>query len=118
MSGMASLIMCRQWCCHLRIWFLGCLVLAVLPTYGQGTSQALYFQCLTNFETYGETIWHSAGYSGAPPDAGYWGDGATTGNGGIRANASVALAYAVMVLADPSSPSNTTRLNHIRQALN
>jgi len=83
-----------------------------------GQSQALYFQCLTNFEKYGETIWHSANYTGAPPDAGYWGDGATTGNGGIRGNAGVTLAYAVMVLAQPDSPSNTTRLNHIRQALN
>ncbi len=91
---------------------------AVLPLLARGGSQDLYFQSLTNFETYGETIWHTASYTGAPPDAGYWGDGATTGNGGIRGNAGVALAYAVMVLAQPSSPSNSTRLNHIRQALN
>jgi len=81
-------------------------------------SQGLYLQCLTNFETYGESIWHEAAYSGAPPDAGYWGDGSTTGNGGIRGNAGCALAYAVLVIAQPGSPNNSNRLAHIRQALN
>jgi len=96
-----------------------CLLLVLLfPPWLRGSSQDLYLQSLTNFESYGETIWHTASYANAPADAGYWGDGATTGNGGIRGNAGVALAYAVMVLAQPSSPSNTTRLNHIRQALN
>jgi hypothetical protein len=99
-------------------WSLWVLLLCALPLLAQSDSQSLYFQSLTNFESYGETIWHSASYANAPSDAGYWGDGATTGNGGIRGNAGVALAYAVMVLAQPSSPSNTTRLNHIRQALN
>jgi hypothetical protein len=102
----------------LAVKSLGCFFLAVLPLLARGASQDLYLQSLTNFETYGETIWHSASYSNAPPDAGYWGDGATAGNGGIRGNAGVALAYAVMVQAQPSNPGNTTRLNHIRQALN
>ncbi|HZM03429.1 MAG TPA: hypothetical protein VFC44_10415, partial [Candidatus Saccharimonadales bacterium] len=84
----------------------------------RGGSQDLYLQSLTNFETYGESIWHSASYTGAPPDAGYWGDGATTGNGGVRGNAGVALAYAVLVLAQPASANNPTRLTHLRQALN
>jgi hypothetical protein len=84
----------------------------------EASSQELYLQCLTNFETYGESIWHPANYSGAPPDSGYWGDGSTTGNGGIRGNAGCALAYAVLVLAQPSSPNNSNRLAHIRQALN
>ncbi|HEX4123027.1 MAG TPA: discoidin domain-containing protein [Verrucomicrobiae bacterium] len=95
-----------------------CWLFCVLPLLARGGSQDLYLQSLTNFESYGETIWHSATYSGAPPDAGYWGDGATTGNGGVRGNAGVALAYAVMVLAQPASTNNPTRLNHIRQALN
>ena len=98
--------------------FIPCLLFCLLPLISRGGSQDLYLQSLTNFETYGESIWHSANYSGAPPDAGYWGDGATTGNGGIRGNAGVALAYAVMVVAEPTSSNNPTRLNHIRQALN
>ncbi len=84
----------------------------------QTSSQQIYLQCLTNFETYAETIWHSASYSGAPPDSGYWGDGGNSGNGGIRGNSGVAVAYAALVLAQPGNPANSNRLAHIRQALN
>src|ERR1700743_1385922 len=84
----------------------------------QNGSQSIYLQSLTNFETYGESIWHTASYANAPADSGYWGDGATTGHGGIRGSDGVALAYAVMIMAQPGSPSNTTRLAHLRQALN
>ena len=81
-------------------------------------SQQTYLQCLTNFETYAESIWHTASYSGAPADSGYWGDGGNSGNGGIRGNSGVAVAYAVLVLALPSDPRTATRLSRIRQALN
>jgi hypothetical protein len=81
-------------------------------------SQQTYLQCLTNFETYAESIWHTASYSGAPADAGYWGDGGSSGNGGIRGNSGVALAYAVLVIAQPTDPKTTNRLARIRQALN
>jgi len=92
--------------------------LLAAPLLARGASQDLYLQSLTNFETYGESIWHTASYVGAPPDSGYWGDGATTGNGGIRGNAGCALAYAVLVVAQPGNPNNATRLTHVRQALN
>jgi hypothetical protein len=81
-------------------------------------SQDTYLQCLTNFETYAESIWHTASYTGASADAGYWGDGGSSGNGGIRGNSGVAVAYATLVLAQPASARNATRLNHLRQALN
>jgi autotransporter-associated beta strand protein len=81
-------------------------------------SQQLYLQCLTNFEVYAESIWHTASYGGAPADSGYWGDGGSTGNGGIRGNGGVALAYAVLVIAQPADPKTATRLSRIRQALN
>jgi autotransporter-associated beta strand protein len=84
----------------------------------QASSQQIYLQCLTNFESYAETIWHPASYSGAPPDSGYWGDGGNSGNGGIRGNSGIAVAYAVLVLAQPGNPANSNRLAHIRQALN
>jgi len=89
-------------CCHLA----------------RAASQQTYLHCLTNFETYAESIWHPAVYAGAPPDAGYWGDGGSTGNGGIRGNSGVAVAYAVLVIAAPNDPKATTRLARIRQALN
>ncbi len=101
------------------------LVLAVASLFmgrpARADSSSLYLQCLTNFEAlYGEANWHEATYSGAPPDSGYWGDGeADAGNnGGIRGNGGMAVAYATLVVAQPNSPSNATRLAHIRQALN
>ena len=86
------------------------LVLAGTPA--RADSQLTYLQCLTNFEVYAESIWHTASYANAPVDAGYWGDGGSSGNGGV------ALAYAVLVEAYPGDPKLTTRLSRIRQALN
>ncbi|HWH68661.1 MAG TPA: autotransporter-associated beta strand repeat-containing protein, partial [Candidatus Sulfotelmatobacter sp.] len=83
-----------------------------------GTAGATYLQCLTNFERYAESIWHTASYAGAPADAGYWGDGGSSGNGGIRGNSGVAVAYAVLVMALPDAPQVTNRLARLRQALN
>jgi autotransporter-associated beta strand protein len=90
------------------------------PASAQTNSQQLYLQCLTNFETYAETIWTTAAYSGAPADAGYWGDGGAQAgnNGGIRGNGGVAVAYAVLCLAYPNDPKYATRLARVRQALN
>jgi autotransporter-associated beta strand protein len=82
----------------------------------QTTSQQLYLQCLTNFETYAETIWHTN--STGIPDAGYWGDGGSSGNGGIRGNSGIAVAYAVLCIALPNDPKFPTRLSRVRQALN
>jgi hypothetical protein len=79
-------------------------------------SQALYLQCLTNFESYAETIWHTNAVG--IPDAGYWGDGGSTGNGGIRGNGGIAVAYAVLCVALPNDPKFNTRLAYVRQALN
>src|ERR1051325_9322458 len=78
-------------------------------------SQATYLQCLTNFETYAETIWHT---SGSIPDSGYWGDGGSAGNGGIRGNSGVAVAYAALAVALPGDSRYSNRLARVRQALN
>jgi hypothetical protein len=86
-----------------------------VPVSAQTSSQQIYLQCLTNFESYAETIWHT---SATIPDSGYWGDGGSTGNGGIRGNSGIAVAYAVLCLAQPSDPKFTNRLAHVRQALN
>ena len=93
-----------------------CFFVAIsLPAIAQTNSQQIYLQCLTNFETYAESIWTT---SGTVPDAGYWGDGGSTGNGGIRGNSGVAVAYAVLCLALPNDPKYPTRLARVRQALN
>ena len=99
-------------------WFGAILLLVLAPSTMRADSLSTYLQCLTNFETYGESIWHTATYAGAPADAGYWGDGGSSGNGGIRGNGGVALAYAVLVKALPSDPRTATRMSRIRQALN
>ena len=90
----------------------------LLSASARANSSDTYLSCLTNFEQYAESVWHPATYSNAPPDAGYWGDGATTGNGGIRGHSSVALAYAVLVVARPGDAQTSNRLARIRQALN
>ncbi len=101
-----------------RLVGLALLAGSLAGTPARAGSQDTYLQCLTNFETYAGTIWHSASYANAPADAGYWGDGGSSGNGGIRGNSGVALAYAVLVRAYPSDPRLATRLDRIRQALN
>src|SRR2546423_5739031 len=89
------------------------------PAYSaHASSQQTYLQCLTNFETYAETIWHDASGSSRPTNAGYWGDGGSTGNGGIRGCCGIAVAYAVMVKALPGDPKNSNRISHITKALN
>ena len=92
--------------------FFGQLAMSVSA---QTNSQQIYLQCLTNFETYAESIWTT---SATIPDSGYWGDGGSTGNGGIRGNGGIAVAYAVLCLALPSDPKFSTRLSRVRQALN
>ena len=82
----------------------------------QTSSQQTYLQCLTNFESYAETIWHTN--NAGIPDAGYWGDGGSTGNGGIRGNSGIAVAYATLCVALPDDPKFATRLARVRQALN
>ncbi len=96
-----------------------CALVFVLPavhTQAQPDPQQTYLQCLTNFETYAESIWHTN--SRGIPDAGYWGDGGSTGNGGIRGNSGIAVAYATLCVALPNDPKFTNRLARVREALN
>lgn len=101
------------------------LTICLLAVLGSGLSaradsRPVYLACLTNFESYAETLWHPAAYPGAPADAGYWGDGTSDSqnNGGIRGNSGIAVAYAVLVTALPDDPRTPHRLERIRQALN
>ena len=92
------------------------LALPAVPSRAQVNSQQIYLQCLTNFETYAESIWHTN--SRGIPDAGYWSDGGSTGNGGIRGNSGIAVAYATLCVALPNDPKFSNRLARVRQALN
>jgi hypothetical protein len=96
------------------LWLIALLASGQLAS-AQTNSQQIYLQCLTNFETYAESIWTT---SATIPDSGYWGDGGSTGNGGVRGNSGIAVAYAVLCLALPNDPRFATRLSRVRQALN
>src|SRR6185369_10979059 len=77
-----------------------------------------YLDCLKDFERYAESIWHDASHPNSPPDAGYFGDGHSDGNGGIRGTCGVAVGYAVLVRAFPDDPKKSARLDRIRKVLN
>lgn len=101
-----------------RLRLLAGLCFALMVFRAEAGSADTYLACLTNFEQYAESVWHTATYSNSPADAGYWGDGASSGNGGIRGHSSIALAYAVLVIARPGDTQTSNRLVRIRQALN
>jgi len=82
------------------------------------SSQQIYLDCLEDFERHSETIWHTVSYSNAPADSGYWGDGKSSGNGGIRGSCGVAVSCAVLAHAYPSATNRPDRIARIRQALN
>ena len=65
-----------------------------------------------------ESVWHEAAFLNSPAESGYFGDGNSTGNGGIRGATGIAVAYAVLVRAFPRDPRTAIRLEHIRKTLN
>ncbi|MDQ2864124.1 MAG: hypothetical protein M3R50_10865, partial [Bacteroidota bacterium] len=73
-----------------------------------------YLQALLNFEPWAESVWHN--YPNIP-HSGYFGDGNSGGNGGIRGTCGVALSYAVLARALPNSPKRTHWVNRIEAAL-
>ena len=79
-----------------------------------GTPTETYLTCLLDFERYAEAVWHDAG---SPANSGYFGDGASGGNGGIRGTCGIGLAYAVLVTEQPDSPERERRLSRIKASL-
>lgn len=73
-----------------------------------------YLKALLRFEPWAESVWKA--YP-AIPGSGYFGDGATTGNGGIRGTCGIALAYAVLINALPNAPQRSHRLKRVEAAL-
>ena len=73
-----------------------------------------YLKALLNFELWAESLWKD--YPGIV-GTGYFGDGVSTGNGGIRGNCGIALAYAVIIREFPNVPERKNRLNKVEAAL-
>jgi hypothetical protein len=93
-------------------------VICLSPIFARADSKQIYLDALVDFERYAETIWHDATGASRPTNAGYWGDGGSSGNGGIRGSCGIAVAYAVLVVAQPSDPKTPTRISRIAKALN
>lgn len=105
---------------HPLLSFVAALVLAAsteMMFAGDSPVPPTYLDCLLDFERHAESIWRGAAHTNAPPDSGYFGDGRSSGNGGIRGTCGVAVSYAVLVRSLPGDPRNPTRIERIRQAL-
>ncbi len=73
-----------------------------------------YLKALLNFEPWAESVWKD--YPGII-GTGYFGDGASKGNGGIRGNCGIALAYSVLICEFPNAPEYKNRLKKVEAAL-
>lgn len=73
-----------------------------------------YLTMLKNFEPYAESVWSD--YP-AIEGTGYFGDGNSGGNGGIRGTCGIILAYAVLVDAYPDAVETPRRLARIKAGL-
>lgn len=73
-----------------------------------------YLNALLKFEPWAESVWHD--YP-AIEGAGYFGDGASGGNGGIRGTTGIAIAYAVLIREYPNAPEKARRLKHLQATL-
>jgi len=97
---------------------IGAFAICLSTSIVRADSKQTYLDALVDFERYAETIWHDATGASRPTNAGYWGDGGSSGNGGIRGSCGVAVAYAVLVVAQPNDPKTPTRISRITRALN
>jgi hypothetical protein len=74
----------------------------------------LLIEALLDYERYAETAWHDAP---APANSGYFGDGISGGNAGIRGTCGTALAYAVLLTEFPRDGESERRLRRVEAAL-
>lgn len=79
-----------------------------------GSPAADYLEALLRFEPWAESVWRDDAHIRG---AGYFGDGASRGNGGIRGTCGVALAYAVLIREFPLAPGRRRRLARVEAAL-
>lgn len=82
--------------------------------YDQASPSADYLRALLNFEPWAESVWKDYPLI---PHSGFFGDGASAGNGGIRGTCGIALAYAVLVREFPQAPERPARLKRLEAAL-
>jgi hypothetical protein len=80
----------------------------------RNTPSECYLESLLLFEPWAESVWNDYPLI---PNSGYFGDGFSYGNGGIRGSCSIALSYAVLIRAFPESPLRQHRIERVEAAL-
>ena len=90
------------------------LLLCVASSLLAATTPELLVEALLDFERYAESVWHDAP---APSGSGYFGDGVSDGNAGIRGSSGVALAYAALLAELPENEQAERRLARVAAAL-
>jgi hypothetical protein len=73
-----------------------------------------YLKALQKFEPWAELQWKD--YS-AIPNSGYFGDGVSDGNAGIRGTMGIAFTYYILIHVFPKAPELKHRLNRVEEAL-
>ncbi|MDH7482817.1 MAG: hypothetical protein QHH26_12705 [Armatimonadota bacterium] len=86
-------------------------VYTIKPSLTETELLRLYVDMLRKYVNYAEKQWHAASF----PNAGYWGNGISDGNEGIRAVANTALTYAVLA-KHADKLANDERLAYISRA--
>ncbi|MBT7303751.1 MAG: discoidin domain-containing protein [Victivallales bacterium] len=99
---------------HLATRFLVLAALSVVSLHAAETAPDILLGTLLDFERYAESVWHDAP---APKGSGYFGDGKSGGNGGIRGTCGIALSYAVLVREYPEAKENARRLRRVEATL-
>ncbi len=87
-------------------------VYTIKPSLTDSELLGLYVNMLHKFAIFAEKQWHSAPFN---QNAGYWGNGISGGNEGIRAVANTALTYAVLA-KHTNALSNDERKTYISRA--
>lgn len=85
----------------------------IKPDLSERELLALYSDVLFKFSRFAETTWKQ---SPNDPEAGYWGNGVSGGNEGIRAVANTALVYAVLA-NETNALNDKTRQRYVDRAL-
>ena len=99
---------------HLATRLFVIAALAVGSLRAAETAPGILLGTLLDFERYAESVWHDAP---APPKSGYFGDGRSGGNGGIRGMCGIAVSYAVLIREYPDAKENARRRRRVEATL-
>lgn len=82
-------------------------VYTIKPSISDKELSDLYVEMLAQFSRHAETLWHE---TQSEPKTGYWGNGASGGNEGIRAVGNTALVQAILLKKTDALDASTRRI--------